>query len=267
MGRAGSRVRCAFGTRLEVKGAVIDMKRAIRGELARYRDDCRFSPRASRTASVYGIARATLLALLMTASGCVDTRQKLEDFQQRYERTHEAGVGGGNTCQPGLPAANELAGDYLLAVSAAFSSKKPIVFVATVEASAAPPDQLRFSFDLQPLSATDRRTPVGGSTGRAETTAGVPFTLDFGQVTVTGEADPILPGRPIVAVITLGGELCAPDPATGSVEFLCGAVSGTVSEPTALNLEGSTWTARRIQDANSLPEITINCAGDPPDPL
>jgi hypothetical protein len=152
-------------------------------------------------------------------------------------------------------------------VSAAFSPKKPILFVATVEASAAPPDQLRFSFDLQPLSATDRRTPVGSGAGRAETTAGVPFTLDFGQITVDGAADPLLPGRPIVAVLTLSGELCAPAPATGTVEFLCGAVSGTVSEPTALNLEGSTFTARRIGDPSSLPEITINCAGDPPDPL
>jgi hypothetical protein len=155
----------------------------------------------------------------------------------------------------------------LLAVSAAFSPKKPILFVATVEASAAPSAQLRFSFDLQPLSATDRRTPVGSSTGRAETTAGVPFALDFGAVTVTGEADPLLPGRPIAADIALSGELCAPDPATGEVEFLCGAVSGTVSEPVELKLEGSTWTARRIQDPSSLPEITINCAGDPPDPL
>ncbi|HEY6561120.1 MAG TPA: hypothetical protein VI072_27780 [Polyangiaceae bacterium] len=210
---------------------------------------------------------AELLTLLIAVSACVDTRQKLEDFQERYERTHEGGPGGGNTCQPGLPSASELAGDYLLAVSAAFSPKTPIVFVATMEASAAPPNQLRFSLDLQPLSATDRQTPVGTSAGRAETTAGVPFTLDFGQVTVAGEADPILPGQSIVAVITLGGELCAPDPATGSVEFLCGAVSGAVSEPTALELNGSTWTARRIQDPSSLPELTINCAGDPPDPL
>ncbi|HMJ10333.1 MAG TPA: hypothetical protein VK524_02950 [Polyangiaceae bacterium] len=206
------------------------------------------------------------VALLLTS--CVDTRQKLEDFQERYERTHEGRLGGGgNACPSEFPRAEELAGSFLVSVSPAFSPKKPIVFTASVQAAASG-SQLRFSFDLQPLSATDRRTPVGGSVGRAETSAGAePFQLDFGQVTVPGEADPILPGRPIVAMLTLSGQLCGPDPATGSVDFSCGTADGSVSEPTSLSLTGSTWTARRIKGPGTLPDIAINCALEPPDPL
>jgi hypothetical protein len=198
----------------------------------------------------------------------VDTRQKLEDFQQRYERTHEGGTGGGGVCPPGSPDAEALSGNFLLAVSPAFSAKTPIVFTAALTAESAGAGELRFSFDLTALSAADRRTPVGGSIGRAETTAPAgPFTLDFGEITVPGEADPIIPGAPIVATVTLTGQLCGPDPSTGSVSFLCGDASGTVTQPTKLNLAGSTWTARRITDPTALPEITINCALEAPNPL
>lgn len=204
----------------------------------------------------------------MTTSGCVDTRQKLEDFQERYERIHEGGVGGGGVCPPGFPEASALAGDFLLAVSPAFSAPTPIVFTAAVTADSAATDELRFSFDLIALSAADRRTPVGGSLGRTETTAPPnPFTLNFGQVTVPGEADPIIPGAPIVATVVLTGQLCGPDPTTGTVDFLCGDASGSVTAPTALNLAGSTWTARRITDPAALPELTINCAQEAPKPL
>ena len=212
-------------------------------------------------------AGSTLLALLVATSGCVDTRQKLEDFQARYERTHEGGADGGG-CPPGSPDASALAGDFLLAVSPAFSPATPIVFTAAVTAQSGAADELRFSFDLTALSAADRRTPVGGSVGRAETTSPPnPFTLDFGQLTVPGEADPIIPGAPIVATLTFTGQLCGPDPATGTVDFLCGDASGSVTAPTALNLAGSTWTAARITDPAALPELTINCAQEAPKPL
>jgi hypothetical protein len=242
---------------------VVRVAGEIPQEASRLRDVCSFSPRASRTASAF-----VVLGVLLGTSGCVDTRQKLEDFQERYERTHEGGAGDGGVCPPGFPEARALAGDYLLAVSPAFSAKTPIVFIAAVTAESAAPDQLRFSFDLTPLSAADRRTPVGGSIGRAETTspAGA-FTLDYGQITVPGEADPIIPGAPIVATVTLTGQLCGPDPTTESVSFLCGDVNGTVTQPTNLNLAGSTWTARRITDPSTLPEITINCAQEAPNPL
>lgn len=235
----------------------------IQRKAERSRDVCSFSPRASRTAGALA-----LVGVVLGASACVDTRQKLEDFQERYERTHEGGAGEGGVCPPGFPEASALAGDFLFTVSPAFSPKTPIVFIAAVTAESAAPEQLRFSFDLTPLSAADRRTPVGGSIGRAETTSPAgPFTLDFGQITVPGPADPIVPGAPIVATVTLTGELCGPDPATENVSFLCGDANGTVTQPAALDLAGSTWTARRITDPNALPEITINCAMEAPNPL
>ncbi len=49
--------------------------------------------------------------------------------------------------------------------------------------------------------------------------------------------------------------------------FCAAAAGGDVTLPVAIGLEGSTWTLRRLPSAGVLPDIALNCALDPPDPL
>jgi hypothetical protein len=196
----------------------------------------------------------------------VDTRKELKDFQERYEATQEGPTDGGPACT-GQARAEEVSGQFLLAVSPAFSRPTPILFRATVEAQDAG-SEVRFTLALQALSAADRKTPVGGPLGNQEaTTSAGMFSLDFGQLTIPGEADPLIPNAPIISTVTLAGQVCGADPATGTLDVLCGSVTGLVTAPAEFDLAGSTWAARRIPDDGTLPEIALDCALTAPKPL
>ncbi len=196
-------------------------------------------------------------------AGCADPNGAFDEFHERYQRTHEGGIGGGagdaGSCT--LPHPTNLSGDYLLVISPAFSPKTPILLLDQLSA-ASKADELALTMTLTAISAADRETPVGASLAPVENPvpAGA-FSFDLGVVEVVGEADPIIPGAAIVASVVLDGELCA-----GETDFLCGGVRGQVTAPAELGLAGSTWTLSRLAADGGLPPVLINCQGDVVEP-
>jgi hypothetical protein len=212
-------------------------------------------------------ALATLFALSL---GCADPGGVFDDFGARYRQIHGSDGGadaGGDAGACRLPEPAELEGPFVLVVSPSFSPKTPIVLLDDVTATSSGSDRLQVGMTLTALSAADRKTPVGSELPPVSGELGAgPFSFDLGVLQLVGEADPFIAGAPITASAVLDGELCGP-PDAGTIDFLCGSVRGQVTAPAALNLAGSTWTLARLLPNGELPELTINCAKEPPDAL
>jgi hypothetical protein len=154
-------------------------------------------------------------------------------------------------------------GDYLLTLSAAISRAKPIVFRTHLTT---PPlnGGTGLMFDSQPLSATDRTTPVGTplTLGPFPVDGKGNFTAPTPALSITGDANAITPGQLITADVTLKGNLC------GDGSFFCGTASGTVTAPIQVDLAGSTFTLTRIDAAHPIPaRPKLDCAGNLADPI
>ena len=115
-----------------------------------------FSPRAIVHIGIPLLRWGSIAAAVALGIGCVDTRKELEEFQERYEATQGGPTDGGPACT-GQARAAEISGQFLLAVSPAFSRPTPILLRATIEAQDAG-SEVRFTMGLQALSATDRTT-------------------------------------------------------------------------------------------------------------
>lgn len=214
------------------------------------------------------LAAASGLTVCWSSAGCVDSRAALDDFNERYARTHADASD--RDVEPGsctLPQASDVTGRYLLALSPGFSSKSAILFFADFSAEPSSTEQLRVGLELVAISAADRHTAVGGSVVKKDSTLGAgSFDLDLGRVDISGLADPFIPNAAISGTLVLSGRLCATtdtDAASTELEILCGTASGNVTAPAALDLAGSTWAAVRIPDSSALPEPVLDCFGNP----
>ena len=205
------------------------------------------------------------LASLASLAGCADPEGEFDAFGDRVRQAEGSGGGGGSgggaECTP--PAPGEIDGDYLVALSARIKKPAPIVFLTKVE-TVDQGGQLALTLTFQPLSAADRKTPVGEPTGPLGpylVAADGSFTLDLGPVFVPGEANPIT-GSDIEADADMMGKLCAP------ADFVCGEVTGVARASIELTLDGgSTFTFQKVTDPASLPPPVIGCEKSPAAPL
>ena len=211
-------------------------------------------PALSRPSSV-----ALLLAL--AAAGCPDTQGEFDDFVERWQRANPGfdggGVPDGGDCAPLDP--TTLDGQWVFALSAVIQRETPIVFLTQVTGQAAPPG---VTLEFQPLSAADRRTPVGQPTRVGPFPLSPDGTLhaELPPLIVSGEANPITGGE-IEAQVTLDARLC------GGSDFQCGTVSGSVTRPIPLDLMGSTFTLERVQGGNLPAQPFLSCNRDQAAPL
>lgn len=209
----------------------------------------------------------TLAGLL--AGGCgPDAEGKFDEF---VEQTKEDSVGASSTGGPGTtteeptgsstggPAAYDISGDFLLAVSTTVDRSKPLQFIAT-NTLVDNGGKLALDTCLQPLTlmqgkVTVPREPIGEALcfKGLEVKDGA-FTIDAGIVMVTGEANPIT-GANIVASLIMMGTVQSDD-------LYCGTVTGEVMEPPVGAVDGSTFAAVRLTDKTMLPNpVTIDCKG------
>ncbi|NUP11599.1 MAG: hypothetical protein HOW73_36600 [Polyangiaceae bacterium] len=204
---------------------------------------------------------AFLAGLLGALSGCPDPQGEFDDFVERFDAIHGGGEGGEGTggapdCVPTTPA--EADGIYLFALSASLNAKKAFAFDATVTTADDGSGGLTLDLSLQPLSKDDQVTPVGDPIVAEDlaVAADGSFDWDFGQVTLIGAANP-LTGNDVIATLQLHGSICGGD----DLGFICGDVTGNVTSPIMLDLEGSTFTFQRYEGDKPAP--VINCAKDP----
>lgn len=216
------------------------------------------------------LAAAPVLALVI--QGCVNEEGTYNDFVSRQKALQEGGVEDGGPeadaagpCTPPQP--NDIDGEYLFALSAKVLGKvqAPVLFLADMK-TVAYKGGTGLSLKLQSLSATDRKTVVGSpivvptiGIGGDGTIAPTPMPT----LTISGKANPLQPGQDIVASnVALVGQMC------GKQDFYCGTVTGDVSQPIPLKLDGSPYTFEAVTDPNKLPDpIVVDCAGDTAPPL
>ncbi len=217
---------------------------------------------------------AALPVLAMAVSGCTNPEGAFNDFTDRQKALQEAGTDAGagvdaevdaGSCMP--PGPGDLDGQYLFALSAALNPKLPVLFLAHLKSVAyagSGAAGVGLDMTLQSLDAKDRKTPVGaplviptlglGADGQIAST-------QLPDITVDGTANPIQVGLGIVASAALHGQFC------GVQDFYCGTVSGNVTKPITIKLDGSTYTFEVITDPGSLPTPPlIDCARNPADP-
>jgi hypothetical protein len=195
----------------------------------------------------------------LAAIGCPDTAGKFDDFVERW-RIANPGFDGSvdaGECAPLDPP--ELDGEYVFALSAVIQPDTPILFLTQVTGQSSPPSiQLVF----QPLSAADRRTPVGQpvTIGPLPLMPDGTLNAELPPLVVAGEANPITGGQ-IDAQVTLNGRLC------GGTDFQCGTVTGNVTQPVGLDLMGSTFAMERVQGGVPPDQPLLSCNRDRATPL
>lgn len=219
------------------------------------------------------------------ASRCQDQINENRDVPENEKTVCDQRLGGGGdrvcnpdvTCEEPTSAAD---GRYLLAISPVIATIRPILLEANITVT----DE-GVLFDLQPVAAFDqpaqdieaRQTLVGDpfQVGPVPVTGGV-FEEQFPVLTVVGDANPVTVGAQIVAEVKLSSclETSGGDPAggfCGDQDFYCGIAEGAVTNPTQLDLLGSTWTLEKTPEGTPFRDPPyINCAmeeaGPPPEP-
>jgi hypothetical protein len=202
--------------------------------------------------------RFTLVVTLLGSLcvGCVDPEGDYDEFQERDKKTtgikgEGCGAGDGGACAP--TSANALQGQWLFALAATLGPDKPILFFADVEATDVA-DGVEWTWTITPLDAK-ARTPLTALPTLAPSvvpTSGA-WTVDLAPIAVPGAANPIT-GSDIEADANLVGDVC------GGRDFFCGDVTGNVTKPIALKLDGSKWTMAKLPAPDTVPEqIFVSC--------
>jgi hypothetical protein len=203
------------------------------------------------------------LVALPLAVACVDPGKDFAAFESRAKVSKPTlDAGGGADAARCTVTSGAVTGRYLLALSVTLAPTKPILALTDVTTPALD-GGAGLSLEAQPLSAADRRTPVGQKLARG------PFPVDpsgsfraeMSGLAVQGAANPVT-GGDILANLVLAGSLC------GDGRIFCGTVSGNVEKPLPLDLAGSTFTLTHVDPSTDPPtRPTIDCAGTLADPL
>lgn len=212
-----------------------------------------------------------LTTALLLLGACPDPGGKFDDFAERTPPEmapppSDAGSGGCDAPASDLPSPEAISGSYLLVVSTPLDRQRPFVYRLEVTASG---DGTMYQITMreQPLSATDRKTPIGPM-GAGQTFTVAPsgcFQSASTRFVIPAQANPIIPLQAMADLAFSGTVSSAIREADGvrPVSFWCGEVNGMVTEPLPMRVDGSTFTATRIVDPASLPPVVINCAMEP----
>lgn len=195
-------------------------------------------------------------------TACVDPGASFDAFVDRAAAVHRPEPDASADAAACEVHAGDIDGQYLLAISVTLAPTKPIAVLADVTTPLFD-GGIGISFDAQPLSAADRKTPVGSklALGPFPIDSNGTFRADLPGLEVTGAANPVT-GGDITANLVLTGSLC------GDRRFFCGEVSGNVEKPLPLDLAGSTFTLTKVEAPGAFPaRPAIDCVGTLADPL
>jgi hypothetical protein len=218
-------------------------------------------------------AKTWIVGFVLAA--CFTPEERFDDFiDRKKELLADAGsvvddAGQGNS---EALTAEQVTGSYSYAISTPVDPTKPVVYLAEVEASPAADDQLDVRIRQQPLSITDRKTPVGDFSEWTSMLVDPIGTYESPPITTLVPAAANSFGIPLTTTIVFTGLFinpATPEQPDAKVEFFCGTATGTVMG-LGLSLDGSTFAAQRIadpEDTGTYPDVVINCNQDPAAPL
>jgi len=213
--------------------------------------------------------RALVLSSLAATAllGCPDPGGEFDAYTRRAG-TRDAGAES-VSCEEvdgELPEPEQLSGQFLLSVSTTLGPDQPFLYLLDVSTERTG-SSYEITMSAQPLSASDRKTPVGDASEPQTFTveAGGCFESPPTVFTVPGPANPILPVQATSELSFAGSVANAVRQQDGDqlVTFWCGKVNGRSLTPLPMNVDGSTFAATRVEDPDNLPAVVINCAMDP----
>lgn len=204
---------------------------------------------------------ASALAVLGTlaTAGCPspEPKEKLDAFIEETKEERDEAQGMKMDVSGALA---DITGTHLFALGAVINPQTPLQFITTVQLTSTA-EGGTMTVDFQPLSlevgsTTEPRMFVGEVLTLPPTpvSAGGGFSVDLGEVSVVGDANPIT-GSDITATLMIEG-------AIQNEDLWCGTVTGMVSMPLMLDLAGSTFAAVRVDatDPASLPtDVLFSC--------
>jgi len=205
---------------------------------------------------------APLLALVPLAlAGCPDTEGEYKDFTKRTKDKRAGGDDGGNM---GMYCPEcDLSGTHLVAIDTVVLPGTPLQFIADFDVDL---DAMVMDATFTPLSLELASTTVP----REELPAnpiivnGIPINedgsveIDFGEVMVEGDANPITGSDIVTTVVINVGAL--------DDDTFCGSADGMVTSPIQQGLEGSTVAGIRLTDRGDRPD-DFPCVGEGGDKL
>ncbi len=226
------------------------------------------------------------IATAFSGVACIQPEDTFKDFGERYDTIDEASDPSATAsvstglivgCIPPAPG-SVVEGTYLFALSAQLINEKPLFFKADV--TFGDPAAPSITIALTPL-----RTPYREGTDNAgiANMTELPPALTIGtfplspegefsgnlpkDLEVTGKANPFSPNN-LVASITLdAGQVCEVNEGEAP-RVICGTLSGEVTKPIPLDLDGDNYYAMVKYDGTTLPDpIIFNCAADPAAPF
>ena len=195
-----------------------------------------------------------LSAVAIFLSGCPDPQGVADDFVQNRAELDLRDMSGGEDppTDGGMEESDaevmacrapaDVTGTYMMAVLTALDPGKPLLLKVDV-VSDVESDPPTVKMTLQPLGVEDK-TPLGEiiEPDPVEVDGDGRFSIPFGNVVVTGGANPIS-GSEIEADLTLLGEI-------RGEQDLCGTIEGDLIRPTAFSLNGSTVGMLLVEDGN-----------------
>ncbi len=205
------------------------------------------------------------LLLASALSGCGSPTDRYEDFVGRDVRSNEVNTGRIDPDGCTLPAPEELAGEWRLAVAtASLSGKVPTMTVLDIEAEWSEPEvELKVIITAVSLDAKDWETRVGEAIPAEPVYTGSDFEIVLDRQTVPGEANPLLYGTPIETEVILNGQLCRENFVEGEKRLttMCGEAGGQVFSPLIVDLTGSTYGAVWVPPGEPAPHPILDCDG------
>lgn len=185
---------------------------------------------------------------LVLFAGCgPDTEARWNEFTEETQPARDAALAGGSgSCDGEACTDCDISGYHIVGLETLLGPGTPIQFVVEVVDSG---DTADFSFQPLSLDLGAIDTPRE-EVGDPIVVTGVPltdglFSIDFGEVTVPGSANPIS-GGDIVATIVLEGRILSSDAWAGDV-------SGAATSPVNADLAGSTFGAYRVEAPEDRP--------------
>ena len=170
----------------------------------------------------------SLGALFLT--GCPDPDKAVDEFSEARDQLPEV-----QEVVPYCPMLMDATGTYMIAVLTPLDQSKPLLMRTIVDVTGLDTDPAapKIKMTLTPLSV-DGREPIGETieTEYVDLAADGSFELPFGNVKVTGDANPIS-GSDIEADLTLKGQV-------RSETSICGEIVGDLIQPTSFDLAGTT---------------------------
>ncbi len=202
--------------------------------------------------------KSSLVACLvpfLALAGCTDAAGRFDEFGQRITDAAPP--------EPDAPPVADLPdinGYFLMAIAVVFLPEKPILFYTEIEMTKNDDGTGVATFSATPLTVAEH-TQIGDALVAQD----VPIS-NAGEASanfvgwIEGAANPIS-GQPIELDCTI--HIVIEDE-----DFYCGDVTGSVTRPTPLDVEGSTVGGIRIEEGTTgadLPEAVGNCPEDNPD--